>query len=73
MEFVGIPMQMYDNIYEQYTHLLETDPVNNFSAILTQYQKVKDLYFGYMQQWAEQMSNGYSDLATKLQAIKSET
>ena len=73
MEFVGIPMQMYDNIYEQYTHLLETDPVNNYSAILTQYQKVKDLYFGYMQQWAEQMSNGYSDLATKLQAIKSET
>ena len=72
MEFVDIPMQMYDTIYEQYTHLLETDPVNNYSAILAQYQKVKDLYYGYMQQWAEQMGNGYSGLITKLQTIKAE-
>lgn len=72
MEFVDIDMQEFDTIYEQYMLLLETDPVNNYSAILAQCQKVKDLYYNHMKQLAGQMSNGYCELLSKLQAVRAE-
>ncbi|MGN1230090.1 MAG: hypothetical protein ACI4T5_10625, partial [Prevotella sp.] len=72
MEFVGIPMMAYDQISERYSQMLETDPVHNYVQMRQEYQKLKDLYFRYMEQKAEEMTRGYSDLHARVDAIKTE-
>ena len=72
MEFVGIPMMAYDQISERYFQMLETDPVHNFVQMQQEYQKLKDLYFKYMEQQAERMTQGYSDLHARVNAVKNE-
>lgn len=72
MEFVGIPMMAYDQISERYFQMLETDPVHNFVQMQQEYQKLKDLYFKYMEQQAEKMTQGYSDLHARVNAVKTE-
>ena len=72
MEFVGIPMMAYDQISERYFQMLETDPVHNFVQMQQEYQKLKDLYFKYMEQQAEKMTQGYSDLHARVNAVKNE-
>ena len=72
MEFVGIPMMAYDQISERYFQMLETDPVHNYAQMQQEYQKLKDLYFKYMEQQAEVMTQGYSDLHARVDAVKTE-
>ena len=72
MEFVGIPMMAYDQISERYFQMLETDPVHNYAQMQQEYQKLKDLYFKYMEQQAEEMTQGYSDLHARVDAVKTE-
>ena len=72
MEFIGIPMMAYDQISERYFQMLETDPVHNYVQMQQDYQKLKELYFMYMEQKAEEMTQGYSDLHTRVDAVKSE-
>ena len=72
MEFVGIPMMAYDQISERYFQMLDTDPVHNYAQMQQEYQKLKDLYFKYMEQQAEEMTIGYSDLHARVDAVKSE-
>ncbi len=70
MEFVGVPMQAYDQISERYSQLLESDPVRNFQQMLAECQKLKDLYYQYMDERAKQMSIGYTDLHTQLEMAR---
>ena len=70
MEFVGVPMQAFDQISERYSQLLESDPVRNFQQMLTECQKLKDLYYQYMDDRTKQMSTGYADLHAQLEAVK---
>ena len=72
MEFVGIPMMAYDQISERYFQMLDTDPVHNYAQMQQEYQKLKDLYFKYMEQKAEEMTFGYSNLHVRVDAVKSE-
>ena len=72
MEFVGIPMMAYDQISERYFQMLETDPVHNYVQMQQEYHKLKDLYFKYMEQQAEEMTQGYSDLHARVDAVKTE-
>ena len=72
MEFVGIPMMAYDQISERYFQMLETDPVHNYVQMQQEYQKLKDLYFKYMKQQAEEMTQGYTDLHARVDAVKTE-
>lgn len=73
LEFVGIPMQEFDTLLEQYELMLESAPVQNFSKMVQTCQKVKDWYFSYMQKYAERMKNGYEALTKRLLGIKAET
>lgn len=72
MEFVGVPMQAYDQIQERYFQMLEADPVRNYAQMLQEYQKLKDLYYQYMNQQGEQMTLGYSDLCARVEAVRDE-
>ena len=72
MEFVGIPMQAYDAINERYFQMLEADPVHNYSQMQAEYQKLKDLYYQYMNARGQEMTNGYLDLNSRIEAIKNE-
>lgn len=72
LEFVGLPMQTFDQIHEAYLQMLDSDPVHNYQQMKTEYQKVKDLYFQNMDYQAEQMSLGYSKLLNRVEAIKTE-
>jgi len=72
MEFVGIPMQAFDEIYDRYEQMLEADPVHNYSQMQSEYQKVKDLYFQYMSQKGETMTEGYTEISGRLDKIKAE-
>lgn len=70
LEFVGLPMQTFDQLHEAYLQMLDGDPVHNYVQMKKQYQEVKDLYYQYMSQQAEQMIYGYGDLLTRVKAIK---
>ena len=70
MEFVGVPMLAYDQISEHYSQLLESAPVHNFQQMLDECQNLKDLYYQYMDDRARQMSTGYADLHTQLEAVR---
>ena len=72
MEFVGIPMQAYDQISERYFQMLEADPVHSYAKMQQEYINLKTLYFEYMKQQGEEMTRGYSDLHARVDAIKSE-
>lgn len=70
LEFVGSPMQSFDQIHEAYLQMLDSDPVHNYQQMKKEYQNVKDLYYQNMDHQAEQMINGYGDLLTRIEAIK---
>ena len=70
LEFVGSPMQSFDQIHEAYLQMLDGDPVHNYQQMKKEYQNVKDLYYQNMDHQAEQMINGYGDLLTRIEAIK---
>lgn len=72
MEFVGIPMQAYDQISDRYFQMLDSDPVRNYAQMQQEYQKLKDLYYQYMEQQAEEMTNGYTELHARVENVKSE-
>ena len=65
-------MMAYDQISERYFQMLETDPVHNYVQMQQEYQKLKDLYFKYMEQQAEEMTQGYTDLHARVDAVKTE-
>lgn len=69
LEFVGLPMQTFDQLHEAYLQMLDSDPVQNYAQMKKQYQVVKDLYYQYMDQQSEQMIHGYGDLLTRIEAI----
>lgn len=71
-EFVGIPMQQYDQIQEKYFQMLDADPVHNFVQMHKEYQKLKDLYYQFMEQKVDTMTQGYSQLHTRIGKIKTE-
>ena len=73
MEFVGIPMQAFDSLSERYTKMLESDPVHNYQQMQQVFQQVRDLYYQYMQQFAEQMTQGYCELDGKLEQVRKKT
>ena len=70
LEFVGLPMQTFDQLHESYLQMLDSDPVHNYAQMKKLYLDVKGLYYKYMEQQAEQMIDGYSDLLTRIEAIK---
>lgn len=72
LEFVGVNMQPFDVLSDHYTQLLEADPVHNFAQMQQEYQKVKDLYYQQMKQFADKMTGGYTELLNRLEGIKSE-
>ncbi len=72
LEFVGTPMQTFDQMYEAYLQMLDSDPVHNYAQMKKKYQDVKDLYFQNMEHHAEQMINGYGDLHNRVEAVKAE-
>jgi len=72
MEFVGIPMQAYDAINERYFQMLEADPVHNYSQMQAEYQKLKDLYYQYMNVRGQEMTTGYLDLNSRIETLKKE-
>lgn len=72
LEFVGIPMHTFDQICERYFQMLEADPVRNFAMMHKEYQNVKDLYYKYMEQRSEQMTQGYAALHARVEAVKAE-
>lgn len=45
LEFVGSPMQSFDQIHESYLRMLDSDPVHNYQQMKKEYQNVKDLYY----------------------------
>lgn len=70
LEFVGLPMQTFDQLHESYLQMLDSDPVHNYAQMKKLYLDVKGLYYKYMDHQAEQMINGYGDLLTRIEAIK---
>jgi hypothetical protein len=72
LKFVGIPMQQFDSYVERYEQMLESDPVHNFAQMQQEYQKVKDLYYQHMKQYADKMTAGYNELTTRMDDIKTE-
>jgi hypothetical protein len=72
LKFVGVPMQQFDSYVERYDQMLESDPVHNFAQMQQEYQKVKDLYYQYMQQYADRMTTGYSELTSRIDDIKTD-
>ncbi len=70
MEFVGIPMQAFDSLNERYSKMLESDPVHNYQQMQQVVQQVRDLYYQYMQQYAESMTQGYCELDGKLEQVR---
>lgn len=72
LEFVGIPMMEFDALSEQYEVMLETAPVQNYTKMVQTCQKVKDLYFSHMQDYANRMESGYHSLTERLEEIKTE-
>ena len=70
LEFVGSPMQSFDQIHEAYLQMLDSDPVHNYQQMKKEYQNVKDLYYQNMDHQAEQMIYGYGDLLTRIDAIR---
>ena len=70
MEFVGIPMQAFDTLNERYSKMLESDPVHNYQQMQQVFQQVRDLYYQYMQQYAESMTQGYCELNGKLEQVR---
>lgn len=70
MEFVGIPMQTFDSLNERYSKMLESDPVHNYQQMQQVFQQVRDLYYQYMQQYAESMTQGYCELDGKLEQVR---
>ncbi|OYP69167.1 BREX system P-loop protein BrxC [Prevotella sp. P2-180] len=70
MEFVGIPMQAFDTLNERYSKMLESDPVHNYQQMQQVVQQVRDLYYQYMQQYAESMTQGYCELDGKLEQVR---
>ena len=70
MEFVGIPMQAFDTLNERYSKMLESDPVHNYQQMQQVVQHVRDLYYQYMQQYAESMTQGYCELDGKLEQVR---
>ena len=70
MEFVGIPMQAFDTLNERYSKMLESDPVHNYQQMQQVFQQVRDLYYQYMQQYAESMTQGYCELDGKLEQVR---
>ena len=70
MEFVGIPMQAFDSLNERYSKMLESDPVHNYQQMQQVFQQVRDLYYQYMQQYAESMTQGYCELDGKLEQVR---
>ena len=70
LEFVGLPMQTFDQLHESYLQMLDSAPVHNYAQMKKLYLDVKGLYYKYMEQQTEQMINGYSDLLTRIEAIK---
>lgn len=70
LEFVGLPMQTFDQLHESYLQMLDSDPVHNYAQMKKLYLDVKGLYYKYMEQQAEQMIYGYGDLLTRIEAIK---
>lgn len=73
LEFVGVPMQQFDEIYDRYDQMLKADPVHNYSQMQNEYQNVKDLYFQYMSQKGETMTAGYTEISGRLDKIKAES
>ena len=73
MEFVGIPMQAFDSLSERYSKMLESDPVHNYQQMQQVFQQVRDLYYQYMQQFAERMTQGYCELDSKLEQVRKKT
>lgn len=72
MEQAGIPMQPYYQIHDRYFKMLEADPVHNFTAMTEEYQHLKDLYYRYMSQKAEEMTLGYTELNSRIEAVRTE-
>ena len=70
MENVGIPMQAVDSLNERYSKMLESDPVHNYQQMQQVFQQVRDLYYQYMQQYAESMTQGYCELDGKLELVR---
>ena len=70
MEFVGIPIQAFDTLNERYSKMLESDPVHNYQQMQQVFQQVRDLYYQYMQQYAESMTQGYCELDGKLEQVR---
>lgn len=70
MEFVGVPMQAFDSLNERYSKMLESDPVHNYQQMQQVFQQVRDLYYQYMQQYAESMTQGYCELDGKLEQVR---
>lgn len=72
MEFVGIDMHVFDSIIERYEQMLNSDPVHNFQQMKQEYQKVRDLYYQYMEKYGNEMTQGYTDLDFRVQQIKAD-
>lgn len=72
LEYVGLPMQAFDQLHEAYLQMLDSDPVHNYAQMKKQYLDVKGLYFRYMEQRSEQMKNGYGVLLCRVDAVKSD-
>ena len=72
MEFVGIPMQPFDQISERYFKMFDSDPVHNYAQMQQECQKLKDLYYQYMEQKAEEMTLGYTALHARVEKVKAD-
>ena len=72
MEFVGIPMQAFDQISDRYFQMLDSDPVRNYAQMQQECQKLKDLYYQYMEQKAEEMTLGYTALHARVEKVKAD-
>ena len=70
LEFVGLPMQTFDQLHESYLQLLDSDPVRNYAQMKQIYQDVKGLYYQHMEQQSEQMIDGYKKLLYRIEGIK---
>ena len=70
LEFVGTPMQLFDQIHEAYQQMLDSDPVHNYAKMKDKFQEVKDLYYQYMSQEAERMTLEYGSLQGRIDTIK---
>lgn len=72
LEYIGLPLQAFDQLHEAYLQMLDSDPVHNYAQMKKQYLDVKGLYFRYMEQQSELMINGYGVLLCRVDAVKSD-